>query len=575
MFSMEEEDNKNKRLIDASIDVITELYNKYEDDVFMTSKIHHYITNQLPVLLYTVQETREKSKQRATEHQDEQEKFMQQFLSQCKYYYNTSNEKYFQYNGPHYSVVCEDNVLHHIVSAISQMRNPTLMNWKHKTKVSLLKKIKDQSITKVIPESETIQMVIQQLVPSVCATKAEAKYLLTVLGDNILRKNTHLIHFINPTAKTFLRTLNQICSENFNVQCINTFKYKYHEKQNEKDCRLIYVQPACQSNVWNETTVNVYGLDILCVACHYSHKYDSSDDFVNDFSQDTDLQQYVFQLKFKSPEFIVSQFVQEYLINFRNLDSHKDKLSASPQEEYFIQNKILDNSQDRSLPWKQMQYLWKEYLDIHHYPIGLYNGLCKKNLTEVIFEQQYNANTEVFQDVGSSQIPLIQKFLKFWDETIVEDTNEYSELECEEIGLLFRNWLHFHQGQKKQKYMLKEYKIMDILTYFHPELEIANEKYVLHARNTLWDKDMDIELALSQLRDNTSTTMSLYNAYQFYSEFHSNHTTENRMKPLLVSKSYFENYVRFQYGMYLDGNDTFAEEWFRGGNPGSPSPLPV
>ena len=43
MFSMEEEDNKNKRLIDTSVDVITELYNKYEDDVFMTSKIHHYI----------------------------------------------------------------------------------------------------------------------------------------------------------------------------------------------------------------------------------------------------------------------------------------------------------------------------------------------------------------------------------------------------------------------------------------------------------------------------------------------------------------------------------------------------
>jgi hypothetical protein len=567
MFEMDEENNnnnKNRRLIDLSIGVINDLYKKYEDDVFITSKIHHYITNQLPVLLDTVSSSRERSKQRTSEHQDEQDKFMQQFLSQYRYYYNTSNEKYFRYNGPHYSVVCEDSILHHIVSTISETRNTALMNWKHKTKVSLLKRIKDQPITKIIPESETIQLVINHLVPSVCATKAEAKFLLTVLGDNILKKNSHLIYFINPVVKTFIRSLNQVCSEKFNVQCINTFKYKYHEKQNEKDCRLIYVQPSCQYTNFCENTISFCGLDMLCVACHYSNKYGSADDFVNDFCQDTDLQQYAFKLKYQEPERIVSNFVKEYLIDFRT-NVHKEQVSASPQEEYFMQSKIFENAQDRSLSWKQMQYLWKEYLDIHHYPIGLYHGLCKKQLTENVFASQYNPDTEVFQDVGSSQIPLIQKFLKFWDDTIVEDTNEYAELESEEIGLLFRNWLYYYQNQKKQKYMLKETKIMDILIYFYPELEITNEKYVIHVRNVLWDKDMDIELALSHIRDDEARSMSLYNAYKSYSEFHTIHLTENRIKPLLVSKSYFEHYVRFQYGMYMDTNDTFLDEWFRGG----------
>jgi hypothetical protein len=275
------------------------------------------------------------------------------------------------------------------------------------------------------------------------------------------------------------------------------------------------------------------------------------------------LQQYAFKLKYQEPERIVSNFVKEYLIDFTT-NVHKEQVSASPQEEYFMQSKIFENAQDRSLSWKQMQYLWKEYLDIHHYPIGLYHSLCKKQLTEKVFASQYNADTEVFRDVGSSQIPLIQKFLKFWDDTIVEDTNEYAELESEEIGLLFRNWLYYYQNQKKQKYMLKETKIMDILTYFYPELEIANEKYVIHVRNELWDKDMDIELALSHIRDDEATSMSLYNAYKSYNEFHTNHLTDNRIKPLLVSKSYFEHYVRFQYGMYLDTNDTFLDVWFRG-----------
>ena len=577
LFVMDD-DYPSKEKVNLLCGIVENLYKKYEDDTFMTSKIHHYITHQLPVLLDTIQETREKNKQRTNEHQDEHHRFINQFLSQCKYYYNQSNETFYAYNGTHYKNTCEDNILHHIVCTISHERNPKLMNWKHKTKVSLLKKIKEQLITKVIPESDTIQLVLKQFNQTICGTKTEAKYLLTVIGDNILKKQTSLIHFISPKAKCFLRTLNQICIENFNVQCIQTFKYKYHEKQTGTDCRMIHVLPMIEHQSWCESTLKYCGLDMLCVACHYSHKYGSSDDYANDFSQDMEMQQYVFRLKYTKAEEIISQFAQEYLINFR--DDYPDKLkiktdpstlsvSFSPPEEYQL---LQSKPNDHSLTLKQMQYLWKEYLGIHNYPIGLYNFICKKTLVDTIFPSQYNGEQDIFIDVGSSQLPLIQKFLKFWSETSIDDPNEYAELELEEISILFRNWLqfnlhHHHSSvitQRKKKYLLKEDKIVDILNYFHPELEIVKDKYIIHTRNVLWDKDVDIELAISNLRlaSDSARTISLYNAYLFYCKFYSTHLIEIKAKPLLVSKSYFERYVRAKYGLYLDENDTFIEVWF-------------
>ena len=551
MFIMDTEEDPKVNLLCGLVETLCK---KYEDDPFMTSKIHHYITHQLPVLLDTIQDTREKNKQRTHEHQDEHDRFINQFLSQCKYYYNHSNETFFRYNGTHFINTCEDDILHHIVCTISHERNPKLMNWKHKTKVSLLKKIKEQQITKVIPESETIQLVLKQFCQTICATKTEAKYLLTIIGDNILKKQTSLIHFITPKAKCFLRTLNQISIENFNVQCIQTFKFKYHEKQIGSDCRMIHVLPMIEHQSWCESTLKYCGLDMLCVACHYSHKYGCSDDYVNDFSQDVEMQQYIFKLKNMKSEEIISQFVQEYLINLSQ--QQVSILSSSPSEEYCMKTA----TSEQSLSLKQMQYLWKEYLDIHNYPIGLYNLICKKTLTETIFPTQYNIEQEVFVDVGSSQLPLIQKFLKFWSETAIDDPNEYAELESEEVGILFRNWMQVQHPQQKKKYLLKEDKIVDILNYFHPELEIVKDKYIIHKRNILWDKDTDIELALTNLREGNKT-MSLYNAYLFYCKFY-NQSNETKTKSLLVNKSYFERYVRAKYGVYLDANDTFIDVWY-------------
>ena len=72
------------------------------------------------------------------------------------------------------------------------------------------KHIKEKPITQSIPESTTIQYVIQHLTPTLFRSKSEAKYFLTVLGDNILKKSTNITHFTRLESKDFLTCLQDL-----------------------------------------------------------------------------------------------------------------------------------------------------------------------------------------------------------------------------------------------------------------------------------------------------------------------------------------------------------------------------
>jgi len=78
---------------------IKDLYAKYSQDLYMTSKLFQFINHQLPVLLENIQDGRERSLQRISELTTEQEKFIHSFLAKNRYFYHSSNEKIHQNNG--------------------------------------------------------------------------------------------------------------------------------------------------------------------------------------------------------------------------------------------------------------------------------------------------------------------------------------------------------------------------------------------------------------------------------------------------------------------------------------------
>jgi hypothetical protein len=512
---MEEEKERSRVSID-------QMYDKYQEDPYMISKINHYLQKQLPILLENTKNTREQNIQRIEDLSLEQEQFIQSFLHRNNYFYVSTTEKFVYYDRHHYGEITEDHVLYNILNSISQERNPKLMSWKYKTKVSIFKRIKENKLTKTIPESETIQNVLGHFL----SNKSETKYFLTILGDNIMKKNpTHIHFFDNTEIKLFLKELNQTSVYFFGNQCTQTFKTKMHEKHYEddmKDCRMISI------DIMENGQVSF--LDILCVACHYSVRYGNADHYL---VRDTDLEKKTLRLTKTTPEILVNQFLAEYI---------------TETEDKKIQ-----------MTWQNMYYLWKMFLQNHHYPTSLFQSNIKTVLTQN--QKSYKLDGDFFIGLASSQLPNIQLFLRFWNETMVNDELE-TDLEIEEIAGLFRHW---GESFKWKNGYLNEKPILDAISYFFPEIEIENQKYIHRVRSSIWDKTMDIQVALQELalslvkeRNQTPSILSVYDAYLFYCKYYSNTLKKT---PFLVSKTYFEKYMMDNFSEYISEDGILERYW--------------
>uniref|UniRef100_A0A6C0HK86 Uncharacterized protein n=1 Tax=viral metagenome TaxID=1070528 RepID=A0A6C0HK86_9ZZZZ len=565
----------NANLLEQTMKNVKELYEKYGNDLYMTSKIYHYISLQLPSLLVNVYETRQKNASRLETHLAEQEKFITGFLhgnNHNKYYYNTTNDRFYVYDGLHYDECKQDDILYDIVSSITKTQNCAVQNWKHKTKVSVLRKIKDNALVKCIPESNTIQSVLSLFYPSIFSHKSDAKYFLTILGDNIQKKNADLIHFIRPCAKLFLKELQEQCLLMFHVNCTQTFKLKCHEKHESELslCRLVPIQESVQSqNIWKQNIKDNI-IDIFCVACHYSFRYNSSDGFL--LYSDCEASKYALVIKNNTNDAIFHQFVQEYLILYNDDNDVQDNHS-SPVDSSFIQATMQTwNHESKQISWKHVFYLWKDYLRVHAYPQNLFYSHCK-TFMKSHFKNNYCEETDCFSGISSSHLPTIQKFLRFWSETMIEDDDndgdtKESILEMDELSQLFRIWVSKNVSTKTKKetkkYILDETKIVHILAYYKPEIFIQNEKYIIGFKCLMWDKDMDIQNSMNLLRESNIPitehfSYSLDDAYLFYTVKNRENTNEKKM---MVNKAYFDTVVRKQYKSFIDDYDMFDPTFF-------------
>ena len=115
---------------------------------------------------------------------------------------------------------------------------------------------------------------------------------------------------------------------------------------------------------------------------------------------------------------------------------------------------------------------------------------------------------------------------------MVEDTSEI-ELEIGEVATLFKLW----RGKDNVANM-SEKQIVDIIEYFYPDVEIDGDKSIYRIRNAMWDKQMDIQLALDELGD--VSLISAYDAYVHYCGYMNR--KEDGRATLLVSKPYFDKF---------------------------------
>jgi hypothetical protein len=660
---------------------IAELWEKYQDDPYMEAKLHNYVCVQLPTIMENLKRTHEERQQRIADLTVEQDEFMERFLNMHRYFHVSTTEKFVSYNGEKYEITAEDNILHHILTTITSEKQ--LMEWKQRTKVYIMKRIKDNSLLKSVPESKTIQRVLDHLYPALFETKQDAKYFLTILGDGLFRKNGDVVHFIQPRAKAFLREIMNSSLYMFGINTTHTFKYKYYD-HNYSLCRLVKINDSVENeNIWGNILRNI-SLDMLCVAAHYSIRYDSSDDYIAKFSNEPTLETYAFFLRNTSQEHLVCRFIEEYLqvslngtTQYMNITPSSTPPNASNLLLSFVANPergglIEDDPKPdevgsvelfakvntptardyttRQISWKNMHYLWRHFLESQQLPTVIFQQNLKNMLTQKLTDN-YKEDTDTFIGVSSRFMPAIRAFIYFWETTVsYEESGEYK---IDELCMLYKRWISIRatpfslrnscvvspenipiptlvmprlgivpftydgkpsssihprnalvsaknsetdklitfRNEGKEYGALTEKQMIDLITYYFPMTDVEKDKYVFNIRCSLWDKQMDVHTALTQLKESLDFTeqenapiyaTTVYDAYVWYCKYYSeispdeqprtNEVERRKMKPIdkhpLVSKSYFEKYVCDTMTEYVVDGKYILREWVTAGRTG-------
>jgi hypothetical protein len=496
------------------LQVILDEWKKYENNPILLTRLINCIT-ELPEMLENTNTTIIERDKRKNKLEIESERFIQHFLYNNKFYYHTSTELFFEYNDKNFSLVKEDDIQYSILSAITS--NKTLMDWKQKIKVSILKKIKERDVLYCIPESETIQNVINKLHISVCNTKENTKYFLTIIGDILLKKNsnTYLLH---PKTKPFLKTLSSLSCMLFGTpNLLNIFKFKFYE-HSFIDSRFVDLCEFMNINNWKSYMKENDALDLFCVAAYYSSRYENADNFLLEYCKDDNLRKYALYLKHNTENDIISHFTTS----------------------------VVENSVDCSISWKNMQFLWKKFIDGKKFQNMFFTTSLKNKLIENL---TYDSERDVFLDCTSKLLPTVGKFIRFWNEHMENEhmENENSdtsstineEIEIDELCLLFT----YHT-----KTNMNENNILDLIKHYYPEVFIDDDKYLLNTRCKLWNKKEDIIHYLKKyklitpLLEFNIDEMPINEMYKTYCD------DKNKFK---VSKRYFEKFIKEESYLYI------------------------
>ena len=501
----------------TQINMLTE---KYKNNEIMKEKLQSYVMHVLPQSLVEYEENYVKRTQRKLELSKKSEEFICRFIAKNKIYYTPQNELFVQYSGNHFQGYSEDNIQHDILTQIT--KNQELRPWKHKIKINIIKRIKNRSPLNAIPDSYTIQYVINQLCPAIFPTKNRAKYFLTVIGDCLLHKNdTEIIYIAHPYLKAFI---GEICVQAHAYFGINNafhqIKYKFYDHNFNTSRLLSIMQKQFATTPWN---MYKHMLDVLCVAAHYSTRYTSADKFLKR-CRDVSLTSHALYLVNNTADKIVEMFLKDFII--KN-----------------------DNSEITS---KNMIFIWKKFLDKLDIPNIIFHGSLHATFQKQL---EYSKEKESYIGVTSVYLPTMATFLNFWNDVIKEDDD--SEIEVEEVPILFQKW----EKENKQKNSgIIDYDIcIDLIKHFYSDITIEDDKYILNISCSIWNKREEVILELEKFKQicaaNNEIERSLNGAYQSY-------TITAIDKELIISKRFFEKVALEVLEQYIDDDGLIDEKWF-------------
>ena len=547
--------NQTNKPIDV---VIGELFDKYKNNQYMLNRLQTYITN-LPNLLDAENKRYEERVLRINELTMEQDNFYKVFLMKHQYFYMPYNNIYYEYDGKTYKIIKDDDIHHHLLSTITD--EGKLMAWKHKTKQNIIRQIKDRTLFKSVPETYTIQNVLGFL-QTIFDTKSEAKYFLTIIGDCILKKNSGempLQYFINANTKKLVLLIDSIAYITTGNSIMSNFISKYHETHNLSSYRLIKTSAndTGLSTDLIKDMLNKIGIDLLCVAAHYSDRYTNSDNFLVTESDETNKQYSLFFVN-NPIDKITTDFIKQCLDLSTNANTNVTVTA-------------------NALSWKNMHYIWKQYLSSINIPNMLYTNGLKELLKGKLLHSSGEGDV-VFLNVTSKYLPSVSSFLSFWDKHIAILDNNVSfddEYEIEEILTLYKS-SEFKTVPISDKEIIKM-----INHYYSPQVEVIENKYITNIRCNLWIKHEDIRIHLETFKSaqkmsiiNSNTSVinhsinhsnkelisfdELYKSYKSYCI--AKHIVDKQVTPI-VSKQFFEKFLLHELQQYIQFDKFVSSQW--------------
>lgn len=555
--------NPTKTMKTTTIEKVNELFSKYKEDEYMLNKLYNYINFNLPNVLENEYTTKTKREERTIFLTQEQQQFSQLFLSKNKYYYLSNTNSFYIYDNKNYQIIKEDDIQHNLLTQISSPSN-VLKDWKYKTKNLIVRQIKEKhNLFKSVPESITIQHVLKFLSPTFLKTKQHAKYFLTIIGDNILKKSQQLNILVPKNARPFIEYIHKFSSKYLNIShSTSSFVYKYNQSYEYENCRLLSFNETLDFDYWLFMFQRI-SLNLFCVATHYSNRFGNSENYIDNKCDET-LKTYSLFLKTNTIETIVDSFIQETIEKTIETGTGADIYTVSGKDILFI---------------------WKHYLTNHKYLNISYIKTIKGILQDKL---EYNEEKDEYYNITSSLLPTIGNFLKFWNENIVynkivqmqdEHDNCYGkhfedEMEIDEICIIYK---------QKYGFVILEQDVVKIVKhYFQEFVQIIDDKYIKDITSIKNYKQTDIYVFLqiyrTKLKNERGKIMQqkqpydendvvveeivqgcelihIEDIYIFYAKYY------QTLHKYVVNKNYFIRYVRFVFEKHIVYDNFLSGEW--------------
>lgn len=524
--------------INTITELINELNNKYKDNLYMLQRLETHLIN-LPNTLEQENKKYDERVSRFNELTLEQDNFYKVFLSKHQYFYMPYNSIYYEYDGKTYKIIKDDDIHYQLLSTITD--EGKLIQWKHKTKQNIIKKIKERTLFKSTPETYTIQNVLGFL-QTVFQSKTEAKYFLTVIGDCILKKNNdNLLYFVSSNLKKIMTLIDSIVYVTTGNSIINNFITKYHDSHKLILYRLIKTNETTNSlstDIVKEVLNNI-GIDLFCVATHYSERYGNANNYLNT-KVETEIKNYILYFFHNSLQSIVEEFMEQCIV--------KTVVSES------------------NITWKNMHYIWKLYLSSLNIPNIIYSQQLQEVLMTKLTHKNDSSNV-IFTNVTSKYLPNVSSFLSFWDKhiTITNDPNVDDEYEIDELMTLYKNY------DKKVCHLTDTNMIKMICHYYSPQVEVIDNKYVTNIKCNLWSKNEDVNeflqaykmnfVSINSNSVNSDIIVSFDDLYQLYKNYVNAKSVVEQNINLIVSKQFFEKYLTNQLQEFIKFEKFVSSEW--------------